>query len=112
MSLSPPIVSFGLSRGGRMHEVLHSSGRFCVNILAQDQGRIATAFANPANASDELLSAIPHSTSDAGLPVLHGSLGAIHCSVLGTHIVGDHDLWLGQVDAVQRTASCSAPAAY
>ena len=48
VSLDPPVVLVCLGHGNRLHEMIASSKRFAVSLLARDQEAASNHFASPA----------------------------------------------------------------
>ena len=86
VSLDPPLVSFNVTHGSRLHDALGTTDAFTVHLLADDQADVAASFAQPAS-SDEV-------------PRLDGTLGALACSVQARVAAGDHTVVIGEVTRV------------
>ena len=84
VSLDPPLVSFNVTHGTRLHEALEASAAFAVHLLADDQADVAEHFARP------------DSPTEAALD-LDGTLGTLACLVAARVPAGDHTVVLGEV---------------
>jgi flavin reductase (DIM6/NTAB) family NADH-FMN oxidoreductase RutF len=97
VSLDPPLVAFFPDRGSSSWPRIEKAGRFCVNVLAEDQEHLCRRFAaRIANKFDGL----DYRISDSGLPVLSDVVAWIECTLHAVHEAGDHFIVLGRVDAM------------
>jgi 3-hydroxy-9,10-secoandrosta-1,3,5(10)-triene-9,17-dione monooxygenase reductase component len=98
VSLDPPLVGFLPAQTSTSWPLIQDSGKFCVNVLAEDQQDLARAFATPGadRFSGRSWTAAPHS----GAPILDGVLAWIDCDVAGVSDAGDHHFVLGKVRAL------------
>ena len=90
VSLGPPLVSFNVTHGTRLHDALDASGAFTVHLLAADQADAASHFARP-DARDQMA---------GGAARLDGSLGTLACTVAARHTAGDHTIVVGEVTEI------------
>jgi flavin reductase (DIM6/NTAB) family NADH-FMN oxidoreductase RutF len=95
VSLEPPIVLWSLSDKSPSLSSFLAAGRFVVNVLSLDQLELSRRFSRPAA---DKFAGIDCSEGLAGMPVLKGCAATIECSILNHHVVGDHVLFLGQVE--------------
>ncbi|MEM8556814.1 MAG: flavin reductase family protein [Bacteroidota bacterium] len=101
VSLDPPLVSFNVIHGTGLHGVLTKAEAFCVHLLHAEQGDLATRFAMPDLTSAEQLDGLDVQYNAAGVPVIAGTMGVLHCRLWARHVAGDHDLVLGQVERIE-----------
>jgi flavin reductase (DIM6/NTAB) family NADH-FMN oxidoreductase RutF len=99
LSLDPPLVLVLPSRSSTSWPRIAATGRFCVNILADHQGRISSRFAKPGG---DKFADVAWTPSALGLPILKGSCAWIECHIEAVHSGGDHHIIVG---AVQDLAS-------
>lgn len=95
VSLEPPIVLWSLSGKSPSLASFRAAGRFVVNVLALDQLDLSQRFSRSA---PDKFAGVTCSEGLGGLPVLEGCAASMECSVVHTHEVGDHVLFLGQVE--------------
>jgi excinuclease ABC subunit A len=69
-------------------------GRFCVNILGEDQADVAAALSQ--GRPDIRFEALPWTPSANGCPRLTGAIGTIDCSLESTYQIGDHQFVLAK----------------
>ena len=99
LSLDPPLVLFCVGKQTKAGQLIHQAGRFCVNILQEEQRDQSTYFAGGWKEADPPPFAFDswHDT-----PRLAGSAAALACAVHAIHEGGDHWIVVGQVLAVDR----------
>lgn len=94
-----PLVSFCVQTPSRASDLLHSSGSMVLNMLAHEQVQQSVAFSSP---NADQFKDIPFFDDPiTGLPVLMGTLGAMHCEVYKVVQLGDHELWITKVLKVE-----------
>ncbi|MEO6204070.1 MAG: flavin reductase family protein [Mycobacteriales bacterium] len=93
VSLDPPLVLFCPSHNSRSWPLIRDSGRFCVNVLAEDQEDLCVRFAT--SGSDKFDGLARHETRWG--PSLDGVISTVMCDVQAVHAAGDHDIVVGQV---------------
>lgn len=97
VSLDPPLIAFFPDRSSTTWPRVGQTGKFCVNVLSEDQEAICRAFS--ARGGDKF-GAIPHQPSFSGQPRLDGVVAWIDCDVYAVHEAGDHWCVLGRVSAL------------
>jgi flavin reductase (DIM6/NTAB) family NADH-FMN oxidoreductase RutF len=95
VSLEPPIVLWSLSDKSPSLRSFLAAGRFVVNVLALNQLELSRRFSRPAA---DKFAGTPFSDGLGGMPVLDGCAATIECRIVNHHVVGDHVLFLGQVE--------------
>jgi flavin reductase (DIM6/NTAB) family NADH-FMN oxidoreductase RutF len=70
---------------------------FCVNILAEHRPEWSSWWAGRAPKEGDQFAEIPHFTKATGCPVLDECLAYIDCKVWARFEVGDHTLFVGEV---------------
>jgi flavin reductase (DIM6/NTAB) family NADH-FMN oxidoreductase RutF len=99
LSLDPPQVLVCVSRWSKLNDMVHSSNKFAVSILATDQAHLGDLFARPGR--DPVASfadiAVPHELVGTGSPVIAGSAAFFDCSVVMACESGDHSVFFGDV---------------
>jgi 3-hydroxy-9,10-secoandrosta-1,3,5(10)-triene-9,17-dione monooxygenase reductase component len=94
VSLEPPLVAFLPARGSKSWPRIESAGRFCVNILADDQEHVARIFAT---SGTDKFRGLGWRASSNGAPLLQDVLAWIDCDIEQVHEAGDHFIVLGHV---------------
>jgi flavin reductase (DIM6/NTAB) family NADH-FMN oxidoreductase RutF len=73
--------------------------RFGISVLKQGQQAISEYFAQPEqNSEAEHRLALHYRTTPSGVPVLEGTLLQLSCSVVASHVAGDHTIIVGKVE--------------
>lgn len=74
------------------------NGRFCVNVLRDDQHATAERFAGRSRASGtDKFASVAFSLDSLGCPMIDGALVAFSCMVASSQVVGSHLILLGHV---------------
>lgn len=102
--LEPPVVLICVAHGTYTNGFLANTGRFGVNILRQEQQEVGVYFAKR---PEDRTGGVEYSFSgtEEGLPVLDNSMVFLGCQVIGTHVYGDHTIYLGEVKEIHRNDS-------
>lgn len=101
LSLSPPLVLVLPGKSSTSWPQIASTGKFCVNVLAEDQQHISAAFARKGADKFDGVSWAP---SPQGLPILDGSCAWIESDIEESYPGGDHLIVTGRV---RHLGSCS-----
>lgn len=105
----PPTLLVCLNRSARSYAAISESGRFCVNLLAQEQSEMARRFLELEGA--DRFSACRWTTLKTGAPAIDGALVNFDCEITETVQAGTHTVFLGRVVAV-RTTEAGEPLLY
>ena len=94
VSLDPPLVAFFPDRSSTSWPRLERAGRFCVNVLANDQEPLCRRFASKVA---DRFEGVSYRLSTAGSPILDHVVAWIDCVLHAVHEAGDHFIVLGRV---------------
>jgi 3-hydroxy-9,10-secoandrosta-1,3,5(10)-triene-9,17-dione monooxygenase reductase component len=94
LSLDPPQVLFCAGKQSSSWPKIQATGKFCVNILAEDQEDVCRVFAS--SAADKF-SEVGWKRSANGSPMLDGILGYVDCDIEEVVESGDHFVVIGAV---------------
>jgi flavin reductase (DIM6/NTAB) family NADH-FMN oxidoreductase RutF len=94
LSLDPPLVLLCPARTSTSWPKLRESGKFCINILAEDQKPICDVFAKT---GIDKFAALTWRPGITGSPVIDGVLAYIDCDLHSEHDGGDHTIVVGKV---------------
>jgi flavin reductase len=99
VSLDPLLVLVCVDRQAGMHDLLPTSGRFAVSVLAAGQERESTWFASPRRpaGTDQFDDVDWRPAPASGCPILTGGVAWLDCRVTELHPGGDHSIFLGEV---------------
>jgi 3-hydroxy-9,10-secoandrosta-1,3,5(10)-triene-9,17-dione monooxygenase reductase component len=102
LSLDPPLVLFCPTKVSRSWQSIEASGRFCVNMLHEDQQHVSARFGSK---EPDKFAGIDWQPSELGSPIIKGSLAHIDCSVASVHDGGDHFVVFGAVHGLSEGAA-------
>lgn len=105
-SLDPPLILVSVARKARTHAAISAAGAFGVSILSADQADVAARFAGlnvPFNGTFDF---------HAEIPVIADSLGWLVAHTQAAHIVGDHTVFVGEVQQLGASDAGAGPLAY
>jgi 3-hydroxy-9,10-secoandrosta-1,3,5(10)-triene-9,17-dione monooxygenase reductase component len=94
VSLDPPLISFTVSTTSKRYPRIREAGRFCVNVLSEEQEPLSRAFGR---GGDDLWTDLEWTSSPLGSPVIAGSHAWIDCHTQTEVPAGDHVIVLGSV---------------
>ena len=98
VSLEPPLVLFCADHRGKAWPRIRTSGRFTVNVLAEEQVDVCGRFGSARGAKYD---GLEWDVSTWGTPALRDVLLRVHCEVHEVHVAGDHDVVIGRVLEVE-----------
>jgi flavin reductase (DIM6/NTAB) family NADH-FMN oxidoreductase RutF len=98
VSLDPPLVLVCVDHRSEAHIGFRHAGLFGVSILAEGQAEVSRRFAVGGAAKFKGLEMAKGST---GVPLIPGALAHLECRVSGTHVAGDHTIYVGEVLSAQ-----------
>jgi flavin reductase (DIM6/NTAB) family NADH-FMN oxidoreductase RutF len=104
LSLEPPLVGVSIARDAAMHELLREAGGFTASLLAGGQEWLAQHFARGVPPIG-MWHGISTEEGSGGAPLIAGALGSLECRLAGEHAVGDHTLFVGEVESVRLGAA-------
>lgn len=101
VSLEPPLVMVALDRRRFITPMVREHGRYAVNVLGEEQQGISDCFAHAAvkPGREDFCGAAWHEGA-TGLPLLDGAIATLECAVVEAFSAGDHDLFIGRVEAL------------
>jgi 3-hydroxy-9,10-secoandrosta-1,3,5(10)-triene-9,17-dione monooxygenase reductase component len=94
LSLDPPLVVFAPGRTSRTWPQLREIGRFCINVLAEEQTGLSQAFAR---SGVDKFAGVPWTRSRHGCPVLEDVVAWIDGELWAEYDGGDHTLVVARV---------------
>ena len=101
VSLEPPLVMVALDRRRFITPSVRLTGRFAVNVLSEDQQALSDCFAGaPVQPGRDAFCGASWTPGTTGLPLVEGAIATIECTVVQTFEAGDHELFIGRVDAM------------
>lgn len=98
ISPEPPLVLISVGQELTSDTLLQASGAYAINVLRDDQHELADRFAGRLGDVDRFEGLSTH-TAATGAPILDDCLAWLDCRIVSSHVVGDHTLYIGEVDA-------------
>lgn len=98
VSLNPPLVAFLPDRNSTSWPKIERAGKFCVNVLSDEQLDVCKRFASKAENKFE---GLDYYLSDNGSPIIKGVVAWIDCDLERVDEAGDHYIVLGAVRNLQ-----------
>ena len=97
LSLDPPLVLFCPTKGSRSWAAIERTGKFAVNVLAEEQQAVCARFGSR---EPDKFAGIDWTPSPLGSPIIDKSLAHIDCTVETVHDGGDHYVVFGRVSSM------------
>ena len=98
--LEPPAILVCVAHNAHTYNYVEDKGTFGVNILGTEQLPVGQYFARkPEERTQEI--DWTYSSSAEGVPMLDGSMVSMACRVLGSHVYGDHTIYVGCVEEMR-----------
>lgn len=97
VSLNPPLVLVSIAHSAQMYKLLSSGSRYGVSVLSDDQEGLSRHFGGRPMAGLE----IAYVQEEHGVPLLKGAIAHLVARVVDVHPVGDHTLFIGEVEYLQ-----------
>jgi len=97
VSLEPPLVLVCVDHRSEAHGGFRHAGLFGVSILAEGQEEVSRRFAGGGAAK---FKGVDLDKGETGVPLVPGALAHLECRVSGTHVAGDHTIYVGEVLSV------------
>ncbi|GGY59357.1 flavin reductase family protein [Streptomyces omiyaensis] len=97
LSLDPPLVMLAVGRSSTSWPRIQRAGRFCVNILAEDQRTTCAALGR---SGPDKFAGVPWSAGDHGTVRIDGALAFVECELHEVYEAGDHHLVTAHVVAL------------
>lgn len=113
VSLEPPLVMVAIARERRIAPILRAHGRFAVNVLGEGQQALSDCFAGaPVVPDREAFCGAGWAPGSTGLPLLDGAIATLECTTAQVVPAGDHELFIGRVDALANDEHHPLPLLY
>ena len=113
VSLDPPLVVIALDRRRFITPFVRATGRYAVNILGVGQQALSDCFAHaPVSPGREEFCGASWHLGSTGVPLLDGAIASLECTIVQTFSAGDHDLFIGRVDAMTTEPGHEEPLIY
>ncbi len=99
VSLNPMLILVCVEERAKILPMLHKKKRFGISVLKESQQAVSEYFAQPEQHSEaEHRLGLRYRWTSEGVPVLEDTAVQLSCSVVATHVAGDHTLIVGKVE--------------
>ena len=99
VSLNPMLIMVCVDERAKILPMLHKKKRFGISVLKQGQQAVSEYFAQPEQDPEaEHRLALHYHWTPSGIPVLEDTVLQLSCSVVATHLAGDHTIIVGKVE--------------
>jgi flavin reductase (DIM6/NTAB) family NADH-FMN oxidoreductase RutF len=99
VSLNPMLILVCVEEKAKILPLLHEKKKFGVSVLRHNQQAVSEYFAQPEQHHEaEHRLALRYRWTPSGVPVLEETSLQLSCSVVATHVAGDHTIFVAQVD--------------
>jgi 3-hydroxy-9,10-secoandrosta-1,3,5(10)-triene-9,17-dione monooxygenase reductase component len=109
ISLDPPLVGFFAMNDSDTWTAMRGAGGFCVNVLRNTQADLCWRFARPGNEDARFDGVHWWPSPVTGSPVIDGVGAWIDCATERTVVLGDHELVVGAVRALDHNSETHVP---
>ena len=100
VSLEPMLAMVCVGHSAKTYPILESTGKFGINILAEDQKAIGEYYAK-SDPPSGIISPAMFRFTETGTPFLEGSLASMDCQIVNAHKEGDHTGFIGEVSEIE-----------
>jgi flavin reductase len=104
LSLMPSLVGISIGKDSSSHEPIRNAGGWAASLLAGDQTRVAQHFARSGIPPVALWAGVDVHDGRRG-PLLDGAIGWLECRTVSEHDVGDHTIFVGEVESIELGAA-------
>jgi flavin reductase (DIM6/NTAB) family NADH-FMN oxidoreductase RutF len=101
VAMTPPLVLVCIDTSSRTHEMIMTSEKYAVAILAEDQRELADRFAGRKGELEDRFASLTVIETPNGCPIPEGALAYIDCRVAAAHPAGASIVFMGEVLAVK-----------
>ncbi len=102
LSLDPPLVLWSIGLKSSSLHAFRAHDYFAVNVLASDQQHLCDRFGR---SGPDKFGGLDYDAGIGGVPLLRGAAAQFQCRTVGRHLQGDHELYIGEVLALDSSSS-------
>jgi flavin reductase len=100
LSLAPPLVGISIGKDSSSHEPLRLAGAWAASLLGAGQTSVAQHFARSGIPPIALWTGVSVHDGARG-PRVDGAIGWLECRTVSEHDVGDHTIFVGEVESTE-----------
>jgi flavin reductase (DIM6/NTAB) family NADH-FMN oxidoreductase RutF len=104
VSAAPARLLVCVNKSGQSHDKILRAGRFCVNVLTEDQEQVAKVFAGMAGGGGDRFAAGQWDILKSGAPALIDAAASFDCRLASVHDQSTHSVLFGDVIATRHRA--------
>ena len=97
VSFDPPLLAIAVDKRHYSTELIEDGPGFVVNLLGEDQAKIAGHFAKQSTTKQRKIDEFATRQTTSGLAILADALAYYECELVTRHDAGDHYLVVGKV---------------
>jgi flavin reductase (DIM6/NTAB) family NADH-FMN oxidoreductase RutF len=97
VSFEPPMLALAVDKRHYSTELLEDVPHFVVNLLRDDQAKIAGHFAKQSTTKERKIDQVATKQTSSGLAILTEALAYYECDLVARHEAGDHFVLIGKV---------------
>ena len=100
--LEPPLILVCVAHNTNTYGFIEKAGKFGVNVLRQNQEAVGRYFARK---PEDRTGDVPYEVSISpglGLPSIREALVFFSCEVVGSHLYGDHTIYIAEVKELEQ----------
>lgn len=98
VSLLPPLVLFSIARRANSFPAWQAARHYAVNVLSEQQETLSDRFSRPLADKWDGVATV---AGRHGVPLLPGTLAVLECAAHARHEGGDHEIFVGRVEALR-----------
>lgn len=109
LSFKPPLFGVLISKKRLTHTVINEAREFSVNFLSYDQAKVAAIMGRKSGRDVDKISLAGLNLTEPKIiqsPLIAEAYVSLECRLIEVRSYGDHDLFVGQVVAVQVESGC------
>jgi flavin reductase (DIM6/NTAB) family NADH-FMN oxidoreductase RutF len=96
LAATPPTLLASINRLAAAHDMIAASGRFCINVLAEEHSGLSQRFAG-AEAGESRFGMGTWETMTTGAPALREAMASFDCELLHVVPIETHSVFIGRV---------------
>jgi flavin reductase (DIM6/NTAB) family NADH-FMN oxidoreductase RutF len=100
LSLAPALVGISIGKDSSSHEPLRRAGAWAASLLGAGQVSVAQHFARSGIPPIALWTG-PSVREGTRGPLVEGAIGWLECRTVSEHDVGDHTIFVGEVESTE-----------
>lgn len=97
LSMEPVLIGIGVDNKAVTNRLISEGGSFTVNLWSSEDTRPFVKFSKPAEYEDGALNGRPVTDGVTGAPIFDEAIAWMECSVVQSHDLGTHTLFIGEV---------------